>query len=154
MRRFKWRLQRVLDVKKKEEQVKRAELVQITEQLSQARGELFMQKRRLEELLDELCETGPADRLDRQRQFMVYSTANDKVIKKLENQIKELADRQKAKVAEILKIKQFNEGLEKVRVEAQAAFIAEQEKLEQKQMDEMTTSRIARKMITSEEVAL
>ena len=50
MRRFKWRLQRVLEVKRKEEQVKRAELMQITEQLSQARGELFMQKRKLEEL--------------------------------------------------------------------------------------------------------
>ena len=154
MRRFKWRLQRVLEVKRKEEQVKRAELMQITEQLSQARGELFMQKRKLEELLDELTETNAADRLDRQRQFMAYSAANDKVIKSLENQIRDLANRQKDKIAEIMKIKQFNEGLEKVRAEAQAAFIAEQEKLEQTQMDEMTTSRIARKMMTSEEVAL
>lgn len=154
MKRFKWRLQRVLEVKKKEEQVKRAQLVQITEQLSQARGELFMQKRKLEELLDELYETGPQDRLDRQQQFMIYSAANDRMIQRLEKQIKQLADQQKDKIAEILKIKQFNEGLEKVRSEAQAAFIAGQEKLEQKQMDEMTTSRIARKMITSEEVVL
>jgi len=154
MKRFKWRLQRVLEVKKKEEQVKRAELVQITEQLSQVRGELFMQKRRLETLLEELGETDTADRLDRQRQFMSYSAANDKVIKTLEHRISELADRQKDKIAEIMKIKQFNDGLEKVRTEAQAAFIGEQEKLEQKQMDEITTSRIARKMITSDEVAL
>ena len=65
MKRFQWRLQRVLDIKQKEEQVKRAELVHLTEKLSQARVALFIQKRILEDLLDELADIHPHERLNR-----------------------------------------------------------------------------------------
>jgi hypothetical protein len=41
MKRFVWRLQRVLEIKKKEEQKTRAELFELTERLAQARGELL-----------------------------------------------------------------------------------------------------------------
>lgn len=155
MKRFKWRLQRVLDIKQKEEQAKRAQLVDITERLSQARGELFMQKRKLEELIDALSEIGPQERLDRQAMLMTYSAANDRVIKKLEEEIELLKARQQEKIADVLKIKQFNEGLEKLRAEAKTEFMTEQEKHEQKDTDEATTSRMARKMMTqSNEVVL
>jgi len=41
MKRFAWRLQRVLEIKKKEEQKVRAELFQLAEKLAQTRGELL-----------------------------------------------------------------------------------------------------------------
>ena len=155
MKRFKWRLQRVLDIKQKEEQVKRAELVNTTEQLSQARGELFMQKRILEDLINRLSEVCPQERLGRQEFFMTYSAANDTKIKKLESEIELLTARQKEKIAEIMKLKQFNEGLEKLRTEAETEFSKEQEKLEQKDLDDASTFRFARNIMSqSKEVVL
>ena len=148
MKRFKWRLQRVLDIKKKEEQVKRAELVDITEQLSQAHGQLFMQKRILEDLIDSVSQAHPQEQLSRQEFFMAHSGTNDMKIKKLEKDIKTFTARQKEKIAEILKIKQFNEGLEKLRAEAEIKFVSDQEKLEQKDMDEAAVFRFARQIMT------
>lgn len=150
MKRFTWRLQRVLDIKQKEEQVRRSELVTITEQLSQARGELFMQKRILEDLIETVAGADPAERLGQQAFLMTYSAANDAAIKKLQADIKRLTVRQQEKIAEIMKIKQFNEGLEKLRTEARLEFFREQEKREQKEMDDAVTSRFARHMMTQE----
>jgi flagellar export protein FliJ len=144
MKRFEWRLQRVLDIKQKEEQVKRAELVHITEQLSQMRVALFLQKRILEDLLEELAEAHPHERLSRQAMLMTYSAPNDRKIKELQENVNNLAAQQQEKLAEILKLKQFNEGLEKLRADAQEEYFKEQETLEQKAMDEASTSRFAR----------
>ena len=147
MKRFKWRLQRVLDIKQKEEQVKRAELFELTEQLSLARGELFMQKGILENLINTVAEKPPHERLYQQELLMAYSAANDKRIKSLEEKVQELAVRQKEKIVEILAVKKFYKGLEKLRDEAKATFIKEQEKLEQKESDERVTAGFVRRVI-------
>ncbi len=144
MKRFQWRLQRVLDIKQKEEQVKRAELVRITEQLSDTRVAVFLQKRILEDLMQALAEADSQDRIRQQALLMTYSAANDRKIKELEKTVVNLAARQQEKLAEILKLKQFNEGLEKLRTDAQEDYFKEQETLEQKMLDEASTSRFAR----------
>ena len=46
-----------------------------------------------------------------------------------------------------VKVRRFKEGLEKLRVEAKAQFIREQEKIEQKEADEIVTIGFARKII-------
>ena len=147
MKRFAWRLQRVLDIKKKEEQTKSAELLGITGELAQVRGKLFIQKRILETIIGSLTEEHPRRRLDRQELFLRCSATNDELIRKLENKVNELEVRRREKIAEVLKIKRFKEGLEKLRIEAKTQFIREQEKLEQKDADEMTIMGFARKIM-------
>ena len=44
MRRFRWRLQRVLDVKQKAEKAKSAQLLQIGEMLAEARASILMER--------------------------------------------------------------------------------------------------------------
>ena len=146
MKRFTWRLQRVLDIKGKEEQIKKAELLGITEKLAQRRGELFMKQRLLKDMIESLSEEEPKVRLDKQAFFLRFSSTNDELIKKLKCEIKELVIQQKEKIAEVLKIRQFKEGLEKLRVEAKSQFIKEHEKLEQKDANEMATESFARKI--------
>ncbi len=146
MRRFAWRLQRVLDIKRKEEQTKRVELLGVTEKLAQARGELTMQKRLLMNIIDSLTEEHPGKRLANQELFLKSSVTNDELIEKLESRARELETQQKKKIAEVLEVRRFKEGLEKLRVEAKAQFIKEQEKLEQKEADEMAAISFARKM--------
>jgi flagellar biosynthesis chaperone FliJ len=145
MKRFVWRLQRVLEIKEKEEQKTRAELFELTERLAQSRGELLARKKMLENIIEELAERNPKKRLGEQEFFLRYSTTNDEQIKRLKNNVKELESQQREKIAEVLKARRFKEGLEKLRVEAKIQFIKEQEKLEQKELDEGATISFVRK---------
>jgi len=145
MKRFVWRLQRVLDIRKKEEQKARAELLELTERLAQTRGELLMQQKILEDIINGLTGENPKNRLGRQEFFLKFSAASDKQIKRLEDKVSELESQQRDKIAEVLKLRRFKEGLEKLRTEAKMQFIKEQEKLEQKQLDEGATISFVRK---------
>jgi flagellar export protein FliJ len=146
MKRFVWRLQRVLDIKKKEEQKTRAELFELTERLAQARGELLARQKMLESIIEELAERNPKRRLGEQEFFLRYSTASDEQIKRLRENVNKLESQQREKIAEVLKVRRFKEGLEKLRSEAKIQFIKEQEKLEQKELDEGATISFVRKL--------
>jgi flagellar biosynthesis chaperone FliJ len=145
MKRFVWRLQRVLEIKKKQEQKTRAELFELTERLAQKRGELLARQKMLESIIEELAERNPKRRLGEQEFFLRYSTASDEQIKKLKDNINELESQQREKIAEVLKIRRFKEGLERLRAEAKMQFIKEQEKLEQKELEEGATISFVRK---------
>jgi len=145
MKRFVWRLQRVLEIKKKEEQKARVELFQLTEMLAQTRGELLRRQKMLEDIINGLAEENPKRRLGAQEFFLRYSATNDEQIRKLEDKKNELESQQKEKIAEVLKVKRFKEGMEKLQVEAKVQFIKEQEKLDQKEMDEGATISFVRK---------
>jgi len=136
MRRFVWRLQRVLDIKTKAEQARRAELLELTEKLAQTHGALLMQKRILEDIIDGLAGKNPKKRLSQQEFFLKWAATNDELIEKLKEKEGELKLQQREKITEVLKLKRFKEGLEKLRDKAKMQFITEQEKLEQKELDE------------------
>ena len=145
MKRFVWRLQRVLDIRKKEEQKARAELLELTERLAQTRGELLMQQKMLEDIINALTGENPKKRLGKQEFFLKFSAASNEQIKKLEDKVNELELQQRDKIVEVLKLRRFKEGLEKLRTEAKMRFIKEQEKLEQKQLDEGATVSFVRR---------
>lgn len=147
MKRFAWRLQRVLDIKTKEEQTKKAELVRLTEKVAQTRSKLLTQKRILDNIIDDLTGQHPKKRLSKQEFFLRCSVTDDEIIKELKEKLSELESAKKQKIAEVLKAKRFKEGMEKLRAQAKTKFIKEQEKLEQKELDERATFRFARKLI-------
>ena len=145
MRRFVWRLQRVLEIRRKQEQVKRAELFKLTEKLAQARGELLIRKKVLEDIIAGLSGKNPQRRLGEQEFFLKCSATNDEQIKRIKKEINELELQQREKIIEVLRLKRFKEGLEKLRTQAKRQFISAEEKLEQKEMDEEATVLFARK---------
>ncbi len=147
MKRFVWRLQRVLDIKTKKEQKMRAELLELTEMLAEARSRLLMQQKILEDIIAGLAGENPKKRLGRQEFFLRYSGTSDEQVKKLKEKTIELESQQREKIAELLKVRKFKEGLERLRDEAKIQFIKEQEKLEQKELDETATLSFARNMI-------
>jgi len=136
MKRFVWRLQRVLDIKIKQEKTKKTELLKLTEKLTLTRSELLTQKRILEDIINNLSSKSPQNRLCEQEFFLRHSATSDERIKKLKNKISELESAQKRKIAEVLSIRRFRKGLEKLRTEAKTQFIKEQEKLEQKELED------------------
>ena len=148
MKRFTWRLQRVLEIKTKEVEQKRKELLEITEKLAQSRAELITQRRILEDIISEICGEKPKHRLSKQEFFMRYSITSNEYIKILQKKVSQMELKQRDKIAEVLKVKKFKEGLEKLRTEAKNRFMKEQEKLEQKELDESATNSFARKIIS------
>ena len=152
MKRFVWRLQRVLEIKKKEEQKTRAELFVLTERLAQRRGELLVRQKMLESIIEGLTEGNPKKRLGEQEFFLRYSTTSDEQIRKLKDKTNELESQQREKIAEVLKVRRFKEGLERLRIEAKIQFIKEQEKLEQKELDEGATISFIRKSRNREKI--
>lgn len=151
MKRFVWRLQRVLDVKTIEEQTKKTELFKLTEKLAQTHGQLLMQKRILEDLIADISGKSPQNRLSEQELLLKFSVTIDEQIKQLNNKVSKLESQQRKKIAEVLKARRFKEGLEKLRAEAKMQFIKEQEKLEQKELDEGATIAFARSKLSHRE---
>ena len=149
MKRFVWRLQRVLDIKKKQEQKTRAELLELTGKIAQRRGELLAKQMILEDIINGLSAEDPKKRLGKQEFFLRYSVASNEQIKKLKDKVSELESQQREKIAELLKVKRFKEGLERLQAEAKIQFIKEQEKLEQKELDEGATVSFVRKKSSS-----
>jgi flagellar FliJ protein len=145
MKRFVWRLQRVLDVKAKQEQIKRAELFEITEKLAETRRILLRRQRILRRIIAEIAENEPQQRLGQQEFFLKYSATTDEQIRKLKNSISELELRQTKKMTELIHVRRFKESLENLRAEVKRRFIEEQEKLEQKVLDEAATMSFVRK---------
>jgi flagellar export protein FliJ len=137
-------LQRVLDIRAKEEETKRAELLEITERLleiterlAETRGGLLTRQRILKDIISDIAEKKLQKRLGAQEFFLKYSITSDEEIKKLQNKVSELESQQRGKIVEVLKARRSKEGLEKLRAEAKRQFIENQEKLEQKDLDEM-----------------
>ena len=148
MKRFAWRLHRVLEIKTKQEQKERTELLRLTERLAGRRGELLMRQKMLKDVIDGLAAVDPKKRLGEQEFFLRHAGTSDEQIRKLKDKISGLESQQKEKIAEVLKIRRFKKGLEKLRVEAKRQFIAEQEKLEQNELDEAAIVSFARKALS------
>ena len=147
MKRFVWRLQRILDIKTKKEQKMRIELLDLTKKLAETRGVLFMQQSILKNIIAGLAGENPKTRLSKQEFFLRYSGTSDERIEKLKEKTSVLESQQRKKIAELLEVRKFKEGLGKLRAEAKIQFIREQEKLEQKELDEIATVSFTRNMI-------
>ncbi len=150
MKRFVWRLQRILEIETKKEQKMRSELLELTEKLAETRGVLLTQQMILKEIMAGLAGENPEKRLGRQEFFLKFSGTSDEQIEKLKEKMSALESQQREKIAELLKVRRFKEGLEKLRAEAKTQFIKEQEKIEQKELDEMASVSFARNMILAE----
>jgi flagellar FliJ protein len=136
MKRFIWRLQRILDLKVKQEDLKKTELLKITEKLILTQTELLGQERILAELLSEIAAKDVKSRLKDQEFFLKCSTSNRELINKLRERVKELESEQRKKINEIFQIRREKESLEKLRTKARQRYNKEQEKLEQNLIDE------------------
>ncbi|MCF7976350.1 MAG: hypothetical protein K9N55_21210 [Phycisphaerae bacterium] len=146
MAKFVWRLQRVLDVKKKQEQAKRLELLRLTEQVAQARCQLMMRQQALKGMLERVAQASPKERMSQQALAMEYAKGSQARIKALAEQVSALQALKKTKTEEVLALKQATEGLERLRANAELRFLKDLDKTEQKMADEMTLLKYARRL--------
>lgn len=147
MKKFEWRLQRLLDLKMKQENALRGELVAITEKAVGLKGKIMIHKAALRQGLAELeNKESEGSFLDRQI-FFRFVHVTDAKIKALEQEMIETEKLRKAKIVEIMKMRKSRKGLEKLRSQAKAEFIQEQDKIEQKEMDDIVSLSYARDIL-------
>jgi flagellar export protein FliJ len=144
MKRFVWRLQRVLDVRIKQEQVKRSELFRVIQELTEKRTELMLRQQILQEALASVGAENSSQRMEEQEMTLRYAATNDELIRKVKEAIGQLEIRQKEKLAELLTVRQAREALERLREETRQHFMQEQERLEQKESDERAVIAFSR----------
>ncbi len=145
MKRFTWRLQRLLDLKEKIEKAKEVELLRLTEQIAEAMAHLMKERRRMRDMMVAIAQAHPQQRLAQQQFFMKYCPVDDKLLKQMEDHVQQLGERQQHKREELIEIKRLKEGMEKLRAKAKAEFVYEQEKLDQKESDDRTNTAYAHK---------
>jgi len=147
MKNFSWRPQRLLDVKNIEEKCKIMELAKVTKALEETEMMIIKHKRMLEQIISDISNKSASSRLRMQEFFMKYSIASNETIKKLTQKMAELQDERNKKLDELIKVKHYREGLEKIRERAKAEFTHEQETQYQKQLDDDALMKISREML-------
>ena len=125
----------------------RAELVAVTEKAVAVRGNIMLEKSLLREIFAELNNKGAKERVNEQEMVLRYAHVRDERIKKLQLVLKELEKKREEKIKEIVKIRKYRKGLEKLRASAKTEFINEQEHFLQKQLDDGSNMSFARKVI-------
>ena len=143
---FVWHLQRVLDVKKKQEQATRMELLHLTEQVAQVRCQLMMRQQALKTILESVAHASSHERMDKQALAMDFAKGSQARIKALEEQVETVQAQKKAKTEILLALKQASEGLERLRADAERRFMKDLDKKEQKMADELSLLKYARRM--------
>ena len=147
MKIFKWRLQRLLDVRGKQEDALRTELVSLTEQTGALRGRILMEKAMLRSRLDDLRQKDASDRLGQQRDFMQDVSVVDTRIAVLQKELNELDQKRKEKIESIMAVRKFRKTLERLRTQALITYQGELNRQEQNSQDESTNAAFARKVL-------
>ena len=149
MKRFRWPLQRLLEVTVHREQALRAELLNLSQEIVGLRQIILARQAVLRSLLAELAKEDLQKRFSKQQLFMNYVQNDQKQIRRLEQQLKELRTLRKQKNAQFLQIRSSRRTLERLRKEAKQRHLRAQLKLEQKQLDEVAHISFAGKLLDS-----
>jgi flagellar export protein FliJ len=147
MARFVWRLQRVLDIREKEEQAMRSELMALSERMVLLRQEIMVIRARIHTALEDLSSKEPVERLAGQQLFMKYSEYSEIEIDSLRIELSKIDAQRKAKMNEILEKRQSIKVLEKLRTKAKEAFVIESTHREQLEIDEYTNNKFGSRAV-------
>ncbi len=147
MKKFRWRLQRLLDIRQKQQESLRTELAALTEQAAGLRGRILMEKAMLRSRLAALRQADAADRIAQQELFMRYVAAVDAQIAALQRDLNALEQKRKEKIEAIMAVRKFCKSLERLRVQALTVHRQQQDHAEQNEHDENANAAFARKML-------
>lgn len=145
MRKFRWPLQRLLDVTLKREQAARAELFVLARQVAKAKQDVTRRQTDLADLLSELGHLALPKRMERQELTMRSATKMQQEIVKLQEVLAQRERQRKEKTQQVLKLRQSRQTLEKLRQQARDRYGKELLAFEQKQLDESASLAFVRK---------
>jgi flagellar biosynthesis chaperone FliJ len=148
MKRFRWRLQTVLDVAATRERSVRMELFRLSSEAIVLRREIIARQQELREMFVDLGEQNLSQRLNRLQVMLACSETVRRYIRRLEASLKEIQRRRDEKLAQAVALRARRKTLEQLREEAQRKHQKEWEAVEQKQLDETANLRSARRVLS------
>ncbi len=145
MKRFQWRLQRVLDITAQRERAARAELLALANGIASLRQELFRRRAVLRELLAEIEARPLQERLADQALFLETSAVEEEAIDRLRERLAALRAEREEKQTTFLRLRATRETLERLREEARETHRREARRREQAAFDEAHHVAFARR---------
>ena len=145
MKRFTWRLQRVLDITERREQVVRGELFALAGAITRVRQEIIRRQVLLRTVLEALAKKSLAERLAQQILFLRQSVTAASEIDGLKVELAGLEAERSEKTALFMRLRGQRQTLERLRAEARERHLREEDKREQAQFDETAHIAFARK---------
>ncbi|OHB56488.1 MAG: hypothetical protein A2Y07_09185 [Planctomycetes bacterium GWF2_50_10] len=150
MKKFNWRLQRILELKEKQEHLARTELMEITEKIIAIRHAILLRQTNLRQSLAEFGRIEVAQRLPSHELMMRSAKYVGEQISLLRKKMTEFEEVKKQKMEKMLELRKFRKNLEKLR---QAAYLQYQEDVKKAQLselDEIAAIATARQLIAVE----
>ena len=147
MKRFKWKLQRLLDVRSRQEELKKAQLLALIQNMAIVRQNLLMRQTKLRQMFAELDQEQAPERLRRQPLTLTAAAFADEQITSLKKQLEELQTQRTAMMAEVLELRRFRKSLERLLAIAKEEYELDTKKDEQQYLDETANIAFARTML-------
>lgn len=144
MKRFKWKLQRVLDIKTQHERALRSDLFALAQAIARVREEILERRTVLRTLLAELADRRLADRLPELAVFMEFSAVEERRIERLGARLRDLESERAEKQRRFLEARATCKTLKRLREEARSAHMRDVGKREQMAFDESAHTAFAR----------
>ena len=146
MKRFKWQLQRVLDITEQRERALRLELLTLTHQIIAVQQEILFRRTTVRSLLDDLGQRGFPERLAEQVVVLACAAAEERFLDRLRARQAALEAARSAKTDKFLRIRGTRRTLERLREEARLKYLREMDRQEQAQLDEAFHISFARRL--------
>ena len=147
MKRFRWPLQRLLDVTAQRERALRLELFRLSQQLAAVHQEIFRRQASLRAALSDLAGRAVEERLPEQQTVMECSAAQEAELDRLREDLRRLRETRSETVAAFTRARSSRETLERLRREAIDRWNTEARKQEQKALDESSQVAFARQLL-------
>lgn len=138
MIRFKWRLQRVLDITAQREQAIRAELGRLARDILRVQREILARQESIRTLLEDLGRRTLAERLPEQAVVLAAASVEQRILKRLHTREAELAAARDAATEKYLRMRGTRQTLERLREEARLRYVRATLRIEQAQFDEVS----------------
>ena len=147
MKKFKWRLERVLELKKKQEEMARAELLEMTAMIAAVRNAVIVREIKLRDSLERFTKFDIGART-LNHDWMAKSTGfMNEQISLFRKKLVEYEDIKKQKLAKVMELRKSRKNLEKLKESALEKYREEFKKYEQNDLDDITSISRARELI-------
>lgn len=149
MKKHVWRLQRVLDVRIKQEEARKAELLEVTQRLLAARQAVIVKQAAMRAMLTELTHKDARTRMQEQPLVLRHMAFSEQELQKLRARVVEIETERKKKSEELMEARKARKAMEKLQDRAKAEYVKMANAAEQKDMDELAGTSFVRKAFES-----
>jgi flagellar protein FliJ len=147
MKKHTWRLQRVLDVRVKQEEARKAELLAVTQRLLTARQAVIAKQAVMRGILMELSHKDARTRMEEQPTVVRHMAFSEEELKKLKKRVEETEIERRRKSEELMQARKARKAMEKLQERARAEYVKMAIATEQKELDEVAGTRFVRSAV-------